>query len=318
MKKLLIGALIAFAATSALWPDEPAGSGKRMIAHKITVGDLSRTYYLHVPPNLPGDKAAALVLMFHGGGGTPKFASRDSKLNDLADREGFLAAYPEGIGKSWNDGRGAKSIPAQRKNVDDVAFVAALIDDIDRSRKVDAKRVYATGISNGATFSHHLAANLSTRIAAIAPVAGGLSEPESEKFKPEVPVSVLILQGTADPIVPYNGGGIFLPGIFKRERGRIVGTDAAVKRWVEHDGCQRDPVSEDLPDEAPADGCRVKKSIYAKGKNGTDVVLYRLEGGGHTWPGGLQYLPERFVGKVCRDINATGVIWEFFKTHPKP
>lgn len=314
----MIGSLIVFAAASTLWPEEPAGSGKRMIARKITVGDLSRTYYLHVPPNLPGDKAAALVLMFHGGGGTPRFAARESKFNDLSDREGFLVAYPEGIGKSWNDGRGAKSIPAQRKNVDDIAFVSTLIDDVGRSHAVDAKRVYATGISNGATFSQHLAANLSTRIAAIAPVAGGLGEQDNEKFKPATPVSVLILQGTADPIVPYNGGGIVLPGFFKRERGRIIGTDAAVKRWVEHNGCQREAASEDLPDEAPADGCRAKKFSYAKGKNGTEVVLYRLEGGGHTWPNGLQYLPERFVGKVCRDISGTGVIWDFFKAHPKP
>src|SRR5712691_325328 len=190
LKKLLAGTLIAFATISPLWAQRPAGPGADRVARTIKVGDLSRTFYLHVPPKLPRDKAVPLVLMFHGGGGTPAFAERESKFSDLADREGFLVAYPEGLGKSWNDGRNNLTIVAQRDNIDDLGFVAALIDDVAKEHKVDAKRVFSTGISNGAIFSHHLAANLSSRIAAIAPVVGGLAETSRDKFQPEKPVAV--------------------------------------------------------------------------------------------------------------------------------
>jgi polyhydroxybutyrate depolymerase len=293
-----------------------AKHGDDQVARTVKVGELNRTYYLHVPPKLPEDKPVALVLMFHGGGGTPAYAERESQFSPLADREGFLVAYPEGVGKSWNDGRNEQQIAAQRDKVDDLGFIAALLDDVAKNYRVDPKRVYATGISNGAIFSHYLAANLSSRIAAIAPVVGGLSRPASDKFKPEKPVSVLILQGTDDPLVPYGGGDINVPGGAKR--AGIVATDLAVRKWVERDGCQGEAIKEELPDKDPKDGCRVKKFTYAKGKDGTEVVLCRIEGGGHTWPDGLQYLPERIIGRVCRDINGTEVIWDFFKAHPKP
>jgi len=316
MKKRLRGILIACAVLCLIETQCVAEAGKDTIVRAIKVGDLSRTYYLHVPPKLPKDKAVALVLVFHGGGGKPAFAERESKFSQLADREGFLVAYPEGVGKSWNDGRDVKTIATQRNNVDDLAFVIALIDDIAKDHGVDAKRVYATGISNGAIFSHYLGANLSSRIAAIAPVAGGLAKPFDEKFKPEKPVSVLILQGTEDPLVPYQGGAITLP--WGAKRGAIVATDEAVKKWVEHNNCQREAVTEDLVDKDPKDGCRVKRFTNSKGKDGTEVILFRIEGGGHTWPDGSQYLPEMVVGKVCRDIDGTEVIWAFFRAHPKP
>lgn len=285
------------------------------VARIITVGELTRTYYLHVPKGLPMDKAMPLVLMFHGGGGTPAFAERESRFSKLADREGFLVGYPQGIGKSWNDGRADKAIAAQRDNIDDLGFIATLIDDVAKDFKIDRKRVYATGISNGATFSHYLGANLSSRIAAIAPVVGGLAEPLSRKFSPERPVSVLIIQGTDDPLVPYGGGEVMLP--WGKKRGSVIATDEAVKKWVEHNGCQAEPVVEEVADKDSNDGCHVKKFTYARGKDGTEVVLYRIEGGGHAWPDGAQYLPKRIIGNVCRDINGTEIIWNFFKTHGK-
>lgn len=308
-KWLAFGALW-LSVTSVVFAQEPAA-----VARIITVGELTRTYYLHVPKDFPKDKAMPLVLMFHGGG-NPPFAERESKFSELANRAGFLVAYPEGIGKGWNDGRGDKTTTAQRDNIDDLGFIAALIDDVSRDFKVDPKRVYATGISNGAIFSHYLGVNLSSRIAAIAPVAGGLSKPFSEKFNPEKPVSVLIIQGTDDPLVPCGGGEITLP--WGKKRGSVIATDEAVKKWVVHNGCQREPVAEEVADKDRNDGCRVKKFTYAKGKDGTEVVLYRLEGGGHSWPDGLQYLPKRIIGNVCRDINGTEIIWHFFKTHGKP
>jgi polyhydroxybutyrate depolymerase len=287
--------------------------GKNTAERTITVDKRQRTYLLHVPPGLPRDKAVPLVLIFHGGGG--QAAGTETYLthfSELADKEGFLVAYPEGVGKNWNDGRDNPSSVAATESVDDLAFVLALMADVGKDHRIDPRRVYATGISNGGIFSHYLAANHADKIAAIAPVAGGLADPFFKKFRPGAPVSVLILQGTQDPLVPYGGGKIGLGN-----RGKVIGTDETVRLWVKSNGCAAEPTEEALPDRDPKDGCRVTRFSYGKGRGGSEVVLYRIEGGGHTWPGGPQYLSERFIGRVCRDIDATAVIWEFFKAHPK-
>ncbi len=163
-----------------------------------------------------------------------------------------------------------------------------------------------------AEFCHYLAAHLSPRIAAIAPVAGGIADPFHLVFKPERPVSVCILQNTADPLLPYGGGGI-VPG----PRGKVIATDAAVKLWVTHNGCTAEPQISSLPDKNADDGCIVRSKTWQGGREGSEVTLNDIEGGGHTWPGGPQYLPERIIGKVCRDFDATAAIWAFFKNHPK-
>jgi polyhydroxybutyrate depolymerase len=281
----------------------------------LEVDHRQRTYYLHVPANLPADKPVPLVLVFHGGGGTALGMERYlTHFSQLADHEGFLVAYPEGVDKNWNDGRDNPASTPARENVDDLAFALALLDDICNQHNVDARRIYSTGISNGAIFSHYLAANHAEKIAAIAPVVGGIADPFYQKFHPSQPVSVLILQGTQDPLVPYGGGKI---AIGNQDRGQVIATDQTVKLWVERDACQTQPVEDDLPDTDPNDGCTIKRFTYGHGQAGTEVVLYKIEGGGHTWPGGPQYFPKALIGRVCRDIDATQVIWDFFKAHPK-
>lgn len=278
----------------------------------ITVNNLERTYYLHVPAKLPKDKAVPLVMVFHGGGGEGISTSRLTSFNAIADRENFIVVYPNGIWKNWNDGRESGVLQAQREKIDDVAFVNAMIDAIAKEYKIDEKRIYATGISNGGIFSHYIGANLSNRIAAIAPVVGGIAEPFSKKFKPKEPVSVLIFQGTDDPLVPYNGGSV------ARTRGKIISTDEAIKLWLKNNGIKEAPTTTESFDKDKTDDCNVDKYIWSGGTDKTAVVLYKLNGGGHTWPGGVQYLPRSTIGGVCREVNATEVIWEFFKQHSKP
>ncbi len=267
----------------------PAAADRATQIHTIEVGGLTRTYLLHVPPSLPAGPVP-LVLVFHGGG----------------------VAYPEGVGRNWYDGREfATGSRAHRERIDDVGFVAAALDAIARAHAVDPRRIYATGISNGAVFSHYLAAHLSPRIAAIAPVVGGIADPPDAWLRPERPVSVLILQGTTDPLVPYRGGAIAFG------RGRIIDTEEAARRWARLDGTAPEPRSTVLP--APGkDHCGGLRLTYSGGRDGSEVVLVRLDGGGHTWPGGTQYLPEGLIGRVCRDFSATSIIWEFFRAHPKP
>lgn len=300
--------LLALCAALLASAPKPEGGEKT-----ISAGGRVRTYRLYAPRGLRKDRPAALVLVFHGGDGDGAGAERLTGFDAFADRDGFLVAYPDGFGKHWNDGRENSDFETFRERVDDVAFVAALIDAVSRDHPVDAKRVFATGISNGGIFSHYLAARLSDRIAAIAPVAGGVAEPFRPSFKPEKPVSVLIVHGTEDPLVPYHGGGVA-----GGRHGRVIDTDEAVRLWIAADGCERQAMAETLPDADPQDGCRVERSRWTGGRNGSEVVLYTIRGGGHTWPGGPQYAPRPVIGRVCRDFDATQTIWEFFRRHPRP
>ncbi|HJR04356.1 MAG TPA: PHB depolymerase family esterase [Methylomirabilota bacterium] len=288
----------------------PAAADRATQTHTIEVGGLTRTYLLHVPPGPPAGPVP-LVLVFHGGGGSGLGTERLTRFSELGDREGVLVAYPEGVGRNWYDGREfTTGSRAHRERIDDVGFVAAMLDAVARAHAVDPGRIYATGISNGAVFSHYLAAHLSARIAAIAPVVGGIADPPDAWLRPDRPVSVLILQGTTDPLVPYRGGAVAFG------RGRIIDTEEAARRWARLNGAEAEPRSTPLP--APGkDHCGGLRLTYPGGRDGSEVVLVRLDGGGHTWPGGTQYLPEGLVGRVCRDFTATSVIWEFFRAHPK-
>ncbi len=312
---LLLASLPFLAGTGcSTYSQEEKESFGRTQVHTLKFGEINRSYYLHVPAKMDISRSIPLLLAFHGGGGTPAYIERESKFSLISDREGFLVAYPEGIRKSWNDGRKINAIPAQKENVDDINFIVAMIDEISKSYKVDEKRIFATGISNGGMFSYSMGIRLPEKFAAIAPVAGGIPEPLKDSFNPEHPVSAIIINGTDDPLVPYTGGEI---SIFRSKRGRILGAEESTRKFAENDRCTPTPVIVDIADKDPNDGCKVKKYSYGKGKDGTEVVLYRIEGGGHTWPDGRQYLPEMLIGKLCHDINASEIIWEFFKNHPK-
>lgn len=281
-----------------------------LVNKSIKVGDLDRTF-LFFAPNQNKEKLP-LVFVFHGGGGDGKGIAGLTKFANLAEKEKFIAVFPDGIGKSWNDGRETDAIAAQREKHDDLAFVKAIIEWLSKEFNIDEKRIFATGISNGGIFSHFLGANLADRFAAIAPVAGGIPKPFNQRFNPANPVSVLIIQGTADPLVLYDGGAV------ARNRGEIISTDEAIGLWKKTNRITSESIKGILPDIQPNDGCTVETYLWTNGKNNTEIKLLKQVGGGHTWAGGIQYAPKFFIGGVCRDFNATETIWEFFKTHPKP
>ena len=279
----------------------------------VEAAGMTRSYFLHVPEKLPAGKAAPLVIVFHGSGDTGLGIESMTKFSELADREGFIAAYPNAVAHNWNDGRESTRILSQFNNVDDVAFVDAMITGIAKAHTLDTGRIFATGFSNGGIFAQYLGAQLSMRLAAIAPVSGGIAEPFAPKFKPASPVSVFIIHGTKDPMVPHPGGDVDYGGY-----GRIIPTDETMRLWTTFCGCAKTPTTGELPDTDPDDKCRVKWSRWSKGQKETEVLLYAVEGGGHTWPGGPQFMPVSIIGHVCRDFDATEAIWDFFKKHPKP
>jgi polyhydroxybutyrate depolymerase len=291
------------------------GSGESSASTRIIkIGSIERTYFVHVPSRFPGGRPAGLVLVLHGGGGTGRQIERHTRFSTLADHGGFIAVYPDAVDRNWNDGRGAAGIAAQQRNIDDVAFLSGLITVLTREFAVDPRRVYVTGASNGAFMSERLAAEVSQRIAAIAPVIGGMGPQVRDRFAPKAPVSVLLMNGTEDPLVPYQGG----PVARSRSRGETIGIPEIVRLWTTYNRCSGPPETVLLPDADPADGTRVRRTAYARCADRTAVTLYTIEGGGHTWPGGVQYLPRAIIGRTSRDIDATEVIWQFFAGHPRP
>ena len=300
--------------TLCLWVNAGARADEHTVECSIKVAGAERTYRLHVPPRYSREKAAPLVFAFHGGGQNARVAERFTHLSELSDREGFLVVYPDALFKNWNDGRNDPMLRSQREKVDDLGFIGALLDEISDQFNIDPKRIFATGPSNGGIFSNLVGARMSDRFAAIAPVIGGMAPSVAGSFDPKSPISVLMINGTEDPLVPFEGGKVTFMG---RGRGNIIPTADTVKNWVRHNGCQPAPQCFDLPDKDAGDETRTKVAVYSGGRKGTEVVVYTIEGGGHAWPGGRQYLPESMVGRVCKDFNATDVIWEFFSRHPR-
>lgn len=279
----------------------------------LLVDGLDRTYLLHVPPSYDGAVPVPLVIALHGGGGSGQKMASLTDFNTLSDTEGFIVVYPDGIENHWNDGRKVEKYRAQKENIDDVKFISVLIDHLEKELNIDETRIYATGISNGAMMSCRLACELSEKIAAIAMVAGAMPENLCEYCSPSRPVSVLVMNGTEDPLVLWEGGEI---KIGRQNFGKTLSVHDTVAFWVEHNGCTLSPSVTWLPD-TKADGTTVRKEVYGRGKEGTEVILYAIEGGGHTWPGGLQYASRRTIGGTCYDIDATGVIWQFFAQHTR-
>ncbi|MCX6006361.1 MAG: dienelactone hydrolase family protein [Chloroflexi bacterium] len=321
---LLLVSMAACAANNS--PVEPKTPGKPVIVtdnqtaassqnytDSILVNGLQRSYLIHLPASYDKSRQWPLVIILHGGGGEAWNMNPLTGFNALADKEGFIVIYPDAYEHNWNDGRGAPSIKSQAQNIDDVSFISALIIRLEQDLSIDKKMIYATGISNGAIMSNRLGCELSDKIAAIAPVAGNIPEKTASTWSPSRAVSVLIINGTEDPLVPYNGGDVSFLSI---KRGTVISVADTVKFWVTRDGCPGAPQMEQLPHINPADPTSTTVEKYTGCRDGTEVVLYRVNGGGHTWPGGLQYMSERFIGKTSRDFSATETIWQFFKLHP--
>jgi polyhydroxybutyrate depolymerase len=280
-------------------------------ARTITSGGRARKFLVHVPTGYDRTRQWPLAIVLHGGGGEGRKVAALTRFSELADEAGFIVVYPDAVNGHWNDGRGVRHFKAQREGVDDVRFIATLIDRLERDLGVDPRRVWATGISNGAMMCHRLGCELSDRVSAIAPVAGSVPESLFSGCRPQLPVSVLLVNGTADPLVPYGGGGVGLG----TKRGRVIPVRSTADFWVNADGCPAVAARTRVLDADPRDGMRTVVEEFGPGRDSSEVLLYTVEGGGHTWPSGAER-PHRF-GRVSRDFDATRTIWEFFEKHPR-
>jgi polyhydroxybutyrate depolymerase len=293
-----------------------------------------RTYIVHMPPGHDRSSAMPLVIVLHGGVVNAFFTAYNTGMNSTADREGFIAVYPNGTGRledrilTWNVGFGFGY--ALRNNVDDVGFLRELIERMVSEYGADPGRVYATGISNGGIMSYRLASEASDLVAAVAPVAGasaGRQRPGSPLVvfpAPARPVSTIAFHGMQDRFIPYGGGkgagltnAVYLP------------VQDSINLWVGYDGCAP------TPDAWTSPSGNIIRHWYGGGREGSEVVLYTIRDGGHSWPGGVSpvggapgmspdstargsRLQRRFanrIGATTREISANDLMWEFFQRH---
>lgn len=268
---------------------------------QILVDGINREFVTYIPAISNTTDKLAVIISLHGRVGTGKGMMDFADFRRIAVHEKFLIVCPDGINRSWNDGR---PTPAQKKGINDVHFIDQLITYIISNYPVDASRVYLTGMSNGGFMASRLACELNNRIAAVAVV--GASMDKYMGYQPKRPIPVLYIQGTKDPLVPYDGGNM------KGAGGDIYSHTDVLTLWAVNNGCDNKPVITKIPDDAK-DGTSIIKAEYINLASGIKATGYTVTNGGHTWPGGSQYLPKFLIGTVSHNLNACEVIWDFFK-----
>ena len=286
--------------------------------HTVTLNHdgRERSAIVHVPQRAAErPPPLSVVLNFHGGGGHGAQQKEYSLLDALAERENFLAVYPNGTGRlsgrllTWNAGTCCAYSVINK--IDDVGFVRALIDKLGEIFPIDRRRIYATGMSNGGMMAHRLAAEAGDVIAAAAPVAGGMVLPLGKSPRA---VPVLHIHSSDDPRALYAGG---LGPRFPLTNNRVFhpNVEEIIKRWADHNGCAIDPIVADRRVDRSSRGHSAIKYVYPNCRDGAAVVLWKLTGAGHVWPGGKQKVFERILGPSTDIIDANREIWEFFKGH---
>lgn len=299
------------------------GAGAATLApgdHELTLTheQLRRSYIVRVPPQAGIGKPLPAVLNFHGGGAHARAQKQYSRMDETADREGFIAVYPNGTGGiggrllTWNAGACCGWAAASR--VDDVGFAVALLDDLAGRVPLDQERIYATGLSNGSMMAYRLAAEAAHRIAAVAGVAGAMT---LARFAPALAVPVMHIHSVDDQRALYDGGlGPALP--FTDTRVFHQPVDVMLEKWIAHNGCPAQPqVMGPVSGRMDAAGAAhtATRYTYVPCRGGTQVVLWKLTGAGHVWPGGLQdYLP-LLLGAGTTVIDANHEMWRFFSRY---
>jgi polyhydroxybutyrate depolymerase len=282
----LVSLLLLTACASA-----PEGIEKREVGPQGAI----KSYELYIPKSLAGP--APLVVALHRYTESGALMARMTGFNDLADREGFIVLYPNGPGRRFEF--------RDHEERDDGQVILSMIDDVARTAPVDRKRIYLTGASNGGFLAFRMACLYPRTFAAVAPVMALMPEELAEQEGPAVPM--LVIHGTADSIVKEEAETLFGGRFFA-----VLPMSKTIQYWV-HRNKAESPVVTILPD-GDEDGTRTELRRYP-GK--AEVRYYRVENGGHTWPGGKERAPRFIVGRTARDWSATEEIWTFFRTYSR-
>lgn len=289
MKKLFAFALLACSALPVL-------AQVQSLQHK----EEKRRYLVYTPASYAGEphKAYPLVLNFHGSGMTMAEQMLYTQMNRAADRHGFIVVYPLGVKQDWNVGFGQ----SYAEGSNDIGFTETLLARLKQDYRVDASRVYATGLSRGGFFALRIAAELPQLFAAVAAVGAPMPEPVVQHHAKPSRVGVLLMHGTADRVVAYDG-----------KPGGYLSAQDSYQYWLKQNGIASSAQAERTMDADAADGTSV--TWLEAGNGQQSVALATIAGGGHTWPGADPFNVGLPIGATTRDIDANETMWRFFSRH---
>ncbi|MCB1916739.1 MAG: hypothetical protein KDG52_13620 [Rhodocyclaceae bacterium] len=297
--------LAMLALTVTALPDASADQPLR--EHGFDLGGHRRSYLAYVPPALPPGPRP-LVVVVHGAGGSHygMIKLTRGRFDQLAERDGFIVAYPKAVARMWDFGEGGPSETFTPRR-DDLTYFRRMLDQLETDYPVDRQRIFVAGMSRGGKVAFMLGCRLGGRVRAIASVAMTLPHYLADDCTagPALPLALIV--GDADPIVPISGGPLRVGG---EARGTVLSVDQTLALWRARHRCATSAARSEGRDRED-DGTRLRRTEWIDCSE-APLVLYELLGAGHTWPSGLQYLPEDRIGKVAREVDGADEIWDFF------
>ena len=302
MNRLVLSTLLSVFALFSCATSPQAAQLDRLREVSITSSGVRRTFQTLIPEACRKQRCP-LVLAFHGSGGTGKGLAKISHLIEANDKRGWALIFPDGVSKKWNDGR-----PGHNEDVQDVPFVDALIAWAKKEFQLDPDRIFATGFSNGGLFSFRLACERSEVFRAVAPVGAVMGLDLSRRCTPKKPVSLLSIVGTEDGLMPVEGGSITGPFGFK-DHGQVLSSEETMRFWSKVLSCEP-PAKKEIPGAPGSDTHTTDEQAQCRG--GKRLARLLVHGGGHTWPGGEQYLGKFLIGVTAREFSASERILDFF------
>lgn len=289
-------------------------SAQQQVLDSIRHQSLQRQYRVHIPPGYSSTDTLPVVLTLHGGGGNALQVQGFTQMNQFANQEDFLAVYPEGHtyipsvdGFVWADGRGTA---ADANGIDDVGFIDKLLDTLQADYNVDTSMIYVCGFSNGGFMTMRIACDQPELFAAAGALGCSMDTSLFTNCSPSKAIPMMIVAGTADPEVPYEGGAMSNPNVTP-----IVPVDSAVQFWVDENNCQTAKPKVSVPDTVQDDSSTVELFQYTDCNCRADVRFYKVINGGHTWPGVEIPQIEPQLGETNEDIHASYELWRFFENH---
>lgn len=310
---IVVPALLSVACVSTPSTQDVRAGGSYVVTMNTGQEGHLRSYRLHVPEHLEPAKPVPLVVVLHGAFSTSAAMERETGFSQIADREGFVVAYPDGIGifgllQHWNAGHCCGKAAAE--DLDDVGFVAAVIEDVKRFVEIDARRVYMVGFSNGAMLTHRFAAERPELLAGAAPLAGAIASTQGtdtagwQMPSPQLPVPIIMFHGLRDTTIPYHESVAENASSGRR----YASVMDASRYWSTHNGCERH--------------IRTKAAALPEvtidswsGCDGNAVVqLYSLGEWGHRWPGAV-FTESSDANGAHHGLDAAEIIWSFFEQH---
>lgn len=277
---------------------------------ELSVKGRKRVFFVHRPDGLSAP--APLLFQLHGGNGTAPRRAQQTGLNEIADRERFIAIYPQGENYGWNDGRFPLGLVSSQGKADDVAFFNAMFDALTSSGEGDPARVYVSGGSNGGMMTYRLVCEVGHRIAAAVVMVANLPELVAPNCNPPRAVPLLIMNGTSDPLMPFEGGVVAM----REENGRVISTMDTVEFWRKANGCAGKALQTQMPNRDPDDGMTTDMFHWAPCASGGELLFFRMNGAGHGLPGRSRNKiaeAERLGGKSSNDFDSSEETWTFLE-----